>query len=869
MKLHGSGKHLARSLAIVAAAAMIAGTAPSSATAAPPGPASVALAADPEEKLPETDLEEKMRAAPLFDAALDDKVLFLSDREFVYQVWKRAAGAEVRAAALAAHESSDSDASTLFIRQGIFEAHERDKDAEKQADTARRQAREAKQRALTVLGLSTVESAPAMLELPDDEFIRQVALKVTWPWAHKVQAGIDQALRGRAAEWKSFIETGLIEAHRIDDEIEIERRHKENQEELAHQLDLSAKRRAAAVLAWVPTAGEIELPHDNFVRELWKRADAGSEVKADALAAMASADKADWKAYIYTGIYAASARDNAAELKAQAEADRRRATEIMARAENSLVLPALAKAARVALDGSDADVGRFLMFGQHQVLNQSLRSTSPGTKGLVVTGNGTTTALAGATPGSTVPNATWKVVEGLGDDDCFSLESPTRPGYYLRHQNLRVKLLPSDGSTAFKGDATWCVKKAGSAVSFEAHSAPGHFLRQLGTELWAATGKGAKRQDRACLFPANTAWAIGGPDPQATQAGPDRDPCHDQGPGAANSPDKNLQVADIAADGSLHYWAYDFGQGKWAVKDVSLGGSQLIGSPSVEISSNKQVQILATRDDGSLRYWVQQNGDWIMKNHNLGGTDLASSPTAFTSSDGNFQIFAVGRDGGLHYWVYDYSLKKWAASDRNLGGTDLVGRPAAMSSKNGNLEIYALATDGSLRHWAYDFAKTRTWISQNKNLGGDNLIGSPTSVLDSDGNQAIFALAGDGSLRRWRYDAKGGTGWSVRNENIGGTSLTGAPSVMNSKDGDLHVFVAHTDGGLRQWSYDINGARSWKKDQKLGGLLIGAVDASQSSDGNTQVFGTGADASLRNFAYDASGGKGWAVKDQNLGGSVS
>ncbi|MEE2036672.1 AbfB domain-containing protein [Nocardiopsis sp. CT-R113] len=111
-------------------------------------------------------------------------------------------------------------------------------------------------------------------------------------------------------------------------------------------------------------------------------------------------------------------------------------------------------------------------------------------------------------------DATWRIVPGLADDACFSLESHNRPGEYLRHAESRVSREPSDGSTLFEEDATWCAVPGlgGDGVSFRSYNFPDKFLRHYDSELWlsGAGGTGAPR-DTSDRYAEDVTWALEAP----------------------------------------------------------------------------------------------------------------------------------------------------------------------------------------------------------------------------------------------------------------------------------------------------------------------------------------------------------------------
>jgi RNA polymerase sigma factor (sigma-70 family) len=80
--------------------------------------------------------------------------------------------------------------------------------------------------------------------------------------------------------------------------------------------------------------------------------------------------------------------------------------------------------------------------------------------------------------------ATFTVLAGLADPDCFTFRSAN--GQYLRHASWRFILDPDQGTPLFRGDATFCIREGATpgTVTLEASNYPGWFLRHRGSELW-------------------------------------------------------------------------------------------------------------------------------------------------------------------------------------------------------------------------------------------------------------------------------------------------------------------------------------------------------------------------------------------------
>jgi hypothetical protein len=80
--------------------------------------------------------------------------------------------------------------------------------------------------------------------------------------------------------------------------------------------------------------------------------------------------------------------------------------------------------------------------------------------------------------------ATFTVVAGLADPECFSFRSAN--GQYLRHASWRFRLDPDQGTPLFRGDATFCIRNGATpgTVTLESSNYPGWFVHHRGSELW-------------------------------------------------------------------------------------------------------------------------------------------------------------------------------------------------------------------------------------------------------------------------------------------------------------------------------------------------------------------------------------------------
>ncbi|CAL9438297.1 Extracellular exo-alpha-(1-_5)-L-arabinofuranosidase [Actinosynnema sp. ALI-1.44] len=77
-------------------------------------------------------------------------------------------------------------------------------------------------------------------------------------------------------------------------------------------------------------------------------------------------------------------------------------------------------------------------------------------------------------------DATFTIGAGLAHAGCYSFQSVNYPGYYLRHNTMRLVLARDDGTALFRGDATFCGRAGlagGGTTSFESYNFPGRYLR--------------------------------------------------------------------------------------------------------------------------------------------------------------------------------------------------------------------------------------------------------------------------------------------------------------------------------------------------------------------------------------------------------
>ncbi len=117
--------------------------------------------------------------------------------------------------------------------------------------------------------------------------------------------------------------------------------------------------------------------------------------------------------------------------------------------------------------------------------------------------------LVDATSSATLKqDATFQVVAGLADASCYSFESRSFPGHYLRHFKFRLRNDPRDGSVSFDEEATFCGRTAldgSSNFSLESKNIPGYYIRHRSDELWLDPFEDAVR------YREDATWSLAAP----------------------------------------------------------------------------------------------------------------------------------------------------------------------------------------------------------------------------------------------------------------------------------------------------------------------------------------------------------------------
>lgn len=143
----------------------------------------------------------------------------------------------------------------------------------------------------------------------------------------------------------------------------------------------------------------------------------------------------------------------------------------------------------------------------------SLRATTAGYTDRYLAHNGATVNTQVVSPSSTAllkRQASWTVRAGLANSACFSFESKDTAGSYIRHYNFVLQMQASDGSKAFKEDATFCPQTgfSGSGTSIRAWGYPTRYIRHYNNIGDIASNGGVHDFDAQASFNADATWTL-------------------------------------------------------------------------------------------------------------------------------------------------------------------------------------------------------------------------------------------------------------------------------------------------------------------------------------------------------------------------
>ncbi|WP_218951920.1 AbfB domain-containing protein [Amycolatopsis anabasis] len=647
----------------------------------------------PAEAAPQSDsssVAEKLQVLSAFGMLpADSKYLGMTDRTFVFELWKVSAGKrEVRASAELALSGTDAEC-TQWIRTGAREALKRDQDNQVRDEQEARLAQELKRSAASVIGINDVAPNDLLQSYRDFVFwlYRKIPSDGTRPLARKAA---EAAFDGTEADQKEFLRNGLRNAWGQDVQDEIDRNNANDEKKRLELEHRQKKASAASVLGIVATDEVLALSDESFVRLIANRAAPDTEVAAAAERALRSSDPADWKAFIYTGIHEASRRDSELQEQRRREAARARAAQIRTQAINSRIRPRLAEAALAALRGTPDDVDRFLRIGQYEALTQSFQATTPGMKGLYLHAEyGVATVGAGryTGPDSRHEFATWTIMPGLADPSCFSFNSAENPGNFVKLTGIEVQVISDDASEQFRREATWCVQPGltDSEASLESFASRGYFIRHGGTGAYGEWGLwiGEKGDSGA-------SWRADDPFPKRVSpiarrvANDDALRVRLGDPAGAEQRDGNVLFQDFPG-GRMYsdldpawQWAYQT-QGEVLAGYLRLGGHVAMGPPVTDFAATPDgIGRFNHFKKGASVYWTPQTGA-----HNVYGAirekwaklewerGILGYPTTdqVATSDGVGQFVNFSKAGSAIYWspatgefaVYGAIRAKWAS----------------------------------------------------------------------------------------------------------------------------------------------------------------------------------------------------------------
>ena len=318
--------------------------------------------------------EDKVEATRVLGINPGIDMLVLNDQEFVLALWRAARdGSFVKAAALGAYDTSDSQAAYAFIKTGIFAAA---------ADDARAEIAEARAKALRRSVAVTVGLDPAdteLIEKNDRDFIFSVWQRVT-AGSHVWTAARDAIADGTTQDdWTAFLTTGAQVAAELDMREAIEKADAELAAQLAAQQLATAKRSLLQLLLLPVTDELVNAPNRQFVLYVHSEAK-GTEVRLAAQAALNAPDAEVSKAlsdFIHTGGAAANTRDEQAAAAKELAGYVSTVTGIRDAAKADGYQPNLLAAAGQALTtGTTLALQTFLLKGQEEArkLDEAFRA---------------------------------------------------------------------------------------------------------------------------------------------------------------------------------------------------------------------------------------------------------------------------------------------------------------------------------------------------------------------------------------------------------------------------------------------------------------------------------------------------------------
>lgn len=146
----------------------------------------------------------------------------------------------------------------------------------------------------------------------------------------------------------------------------------------------------------------------------------------------------------------------------------------------------------------------------------SLAATNPGLDQHYLRharGEGWLNLITAASPELDKADASFRLVSGLADPTCYSIEAGNIPGAYLRHRHSRIRLDTNDNSPLFAADATFCARDGlgGAGVSWQSWNFPDNRLRHIRGEVWNARKGGREWFETEASYEADVSWRVAPP----------------------------------------------------------------------------------------------------------------------------------------------------------------------------------------------------------------------------------------------------------------------------------------------------------------------------------------------------------------------
>ncbi|WP_160097180.1 RICIN domain-containing protein [Kibdelosporangium aridum] len=782
---------------------------PEVALAAPPQAA--AAAEDPSNDIQRAD------AAALVGVTLDPDWLGQTERGFVAKIYYKADELDrnrplepmhqkKREAAIAALAIDGEEASSRFIKTGIHAAHAEDHRLITERNERRRAEYETKAKALTAISLPVNETVLAKSVY---DFIVHIDLNAHTHNNMAVRAAARIALQGNAeAQW-DFLRVGIHTEHRNDTNRLIQERADKTEAEKEELRKEAARLSVAGFAIQVDSAEAVRLSkmsNQQFVWAVWNAAPNGSEVYKSAEAAVRVFTEAAFTAFINEGAVAARLRDIRNHLARVDEERTRQIVELRTRADKSLVYPELVKAADAALAGTPDDRTEFLATGQYQHRTQTLRINAYNGVDSYVADHGGTPVIVPWRKDTTEEQKKqqqWKIEPGLSNPECFSFQSVSRPHNYLVRDTGRYrgapddarvpvnygvdgKVAPTDGTSQFKIDATWCVRGNADAI----------VLRPVGNMEKYLTVTGADH-DSFTNIPAK--WDAEPPTPLLPM-----DRRYNSDANLRTSLGKPTGEAVLDAN-NLGYKPYEKGRLYLTSDMVNTGGS----------------------DYRRITVHVVYNGPVLDKFLAVGGPNAIQGELfdQVPTKDGKGQVIRIGRPGGGYYhiiWgpqtgahvVYGAVGNTWAASGGEIGP---YGYPVTDEITYSPGVVYSRFTGGTIQHSSSGIKEIKGEIHRKfAALGFEEGLGL------AYGAEAPFGTEG----ARWQMFSGGSVIITPRN---GTVALTGSidrkyHNVGLAKLGyPLSDAQPTADGVGKVVNFSLGGAAIYQHPTTNASLVYGAI----------------------------------------------